>query len=570
MKGVGAKVLVHALEQEGVKCMFGIPGVHNVELYDAVEDSTIRSVLVTHELNASFMADGYARATGGIGVCNVVPGPGLTNALSGVGEALLDDSPVVVLVTGVREDHGKPFQLHQFDQVAVARPLLKGAITAHSIAEIGPAVHWAFHTARSGCPGPVLIEIPANLYFETGPYERGEPPAASDDAPSKEDVDRAIALLKQAQAAALYLGIGTFTAPAEVKALAERLGAPVCTTMSAKGALPEDHPLSLGYGWGPTSPPYVQKIMKERDLVLGISCKFAEVGTGSYGTPQPRKLVHVDIRAESMNRHYPADLAIRADAKLFLQALLARESELPARDAAELRERIVRERTAYFADAAQFGTDATRVNVARFFASLRKKLPREAIVTTDAGSHTFWTVSQFPALEPRTVFTPTDNSAMGFGLPAALGAACADPARPVVAIVGDGCMLMSGIELLTASREGIAPIIVIFNDGKLSMIADFQKLPFNRLAATELLPLKLEPFAQAVGVDYARIDKDGEIDGVLDRVLAAKRPVIVDVAVDYSVPTPYFRGVVKTNTARFSLGQKARMIARALYRRLPM
>ncbi len=303
----GGALVVRALEDEGIALAFGIPGTHNIELYDALAESHIvRAVLVTDEQSASFMADGAWRASGRMACVNVVPGAGLTHALSGIAEAFLDTVPMLVLGCGIRRDSAMSYQLHDVDQRAIARPVTKTTYRVDHGEDIYSTIREACHVARSGAPGPVFVEIPANLYLarHSEPERRASPIAESGRAPEasaplataapdEATIARAAELLNGARRPLLYLGFGA--ADADVVALAETLDSPVTTTFQGKGVFPESHPLALWPGFGAAAPPFARAIAGNRDATLAIGCRFGEVATASYGISPPQPLIHVDI-----------------------------------------------------------------------------------------------------------------------------------------------------------------------------------------------------------------------------------------------------------------------------------
>ncbi|MFI5181997.1 MAG: thiamine pyrophosphate-binding protein, partial [Thermoanaerobaculia bacterium] len=326
----GAELVVRALVDEGVSLAFGIPGTHNIELYDVLASTpSIRAVLVTDEQSASFMADAAARATGQIACVNVVPGAGLTHAMSGIAEAFLDGIPMLVLGCGIRRDTGKAYQLHDVDQIALARPVTKAQLRPGRGAELYDVVRRACRIARAGVPGPVFVEVPADQYlFRHDASLAPPPPEAPPPAPADETVALAAKLLGAARRPLLYLGLGAAGAAANLVALAERLESPVATTFQGKGVFPESHPLWLWPGFGDAAPPFARAVAASCDATLAIGCRFGEVATGSYGISPRRPLIHVDIDPAVPGRNFPADLPIAADADAFVAAFLAK---LPTR-----------------------------------------------------------------------------------------------------------------------------------------------------------------------------------------------------------------------------------------------
>jgi len=325
-KMTGADIVVRALEDEGIAFTFGIPGTHNIELYDSLARSEkVRVVLVTDEQSASFMADGVARSSGRLAAVNVVPGAGLTHALSGIAEAYLDCVPMLVLACGIRRDVGKAFQLHDVDQLAIARPVTKAQFRAEQGSEIYVTLRRACAIARQAPQGPVIVEIPAEHYLfrhqaRLDPIQVWSAPAG----PQTEELKRACELIEASRRPLLYLGAGAARARTDLVTLADCLNAPVATTIAGKGVFPERHPLWLWCGFGTAAPPFVQKIAAECDLTLAIGCRFSEVGTGSYGLKPPGKLIHVDADPSVFGKNFPADLQIASDAAAFASAALTR------------------------------------------------------------------------------------------------------------------------------------------------------------------------------------------------------------------------------------------------------
>jgi acetolactate synthase-1/2/3 large subunit len=317
VKRTGAELVVEALEDEGVPFTFGIPGTHNLELYDALHASdSVRPVLVTDEQSAGFMADGLWRASGRLGCVNVVPGAGLTHALSGIAEAWLDAVPMLVLTCGVRRDTGRAYQLHDVDQASLARPVTKAVLQPADGGDLYRTVRAACRMAREGRPGPVMVEVPAEMYLFRHDKVPAEPPPPA--VPSHEELSAALepaaSLLARARRPLLYVGLGAATAGAALVALAERLEAPVATTFQGKGVFPESHPLFLWPGYGASAPEFVRAIAKGCDATLAIGCRFGEVATGSYGAPPPGPLVHALIDGEVFGLTSPAAVGVAAGA----------------------------------------------------------------------------------------------------------------------------------------------------------------------------------------------------------------------------------------------------------------
>lgn len=571
MKLRGGDIIIRALEEEGVRFTFGIPGTHNTELYDALDRSDqITPVLVTDEQSASFMADAVSRTSSSVGVANVVPGAGVTHCLSGVAEAYMDNIPMLVLTCGIRTDTGKAYQLHDIDQLAILRPITKAALRPERPADIYPTMRKAFAIARSGTPGPVAVEIPANFYLLTQDVPAlsyDEPPVAAPQA-SSTDLESAARLLKAARCPVLYVGNGASGAASLVRELAKRLSAPVATTIQGKGVFPEMHPLWLWPGLGASAPPFAKTIMDRCDCLLAIGCRFGEVATASYGFTPPPQLIHVDINPEVFNRNFPAQLAIAADANAFLQALLPL---LPQQTRNELLEAEIavghqKLREIWAADASQ-----QRVTPAFFFQSLQRAAGPRAIYATDSGNGTFLAMEHLRLGEPGCFIGPIDYSCMGYSVPAAIGAKFANPERNVVALAGDGALLMTGLEMLTAASYEVAPVVCVLRDGELGQIVQFQRTTLNRDTCSVLAPYSVEALARATNCEYLALNNDKDLDSVLVTAFekaAGRKPVMVEVAIDYSRRTYFTKGIVSTNFWRLPFADRLRMLGRAVGRRL--
>jgi len=564
----GAEAVVAALEDEGILLAFGIPGTHNIELYDALDASaSVRAVLVTDEQSASFMADAAWRASGRMACVNVVPGAGLTHALSGIAEAFLDGIPMLVLGCGIRRDTGKAYQLHDVDQAGIARPITKAQLRPAGGEELYETIRRACRLAREGVPGPVFVEVPADQYlFRHDAAPREPAPASPPPMPRDEAVAQAAALLGKARQPLLYVGLGAAGAGADLVVLAERLEAPVSTTFQGKGVFPESHPLWLWPGFGDAAPPFARAVTSFCDATLAIGCRFGEVATGSYGVTPPRPLVHVNIDPVVPGRNYPTDLAITADAAAAVKALL---TKLPTRgEDATLRRRL---REGHAEVEREFSRPSEgRVAPHRLLRALQSEFGTETIFTTDSGNGTFLAVEGLRLGRPGRLLSPVDYSCMGYAVPAALGAKLACPASPVVALAGDGAFLMTGLELLTAAQNRLGVVVVVLRDRELAQIAQFQETALGRKSCSELPDYDLASLARSLGAEALALSRDSEIPDVLGKAretAATGRPVLVDAAIDYSVKTFFTRGVVKTNFLRLPWADRLRFVARAVSRK---
>lgn len=571
MKIRGSDIVVKALEDERIPFTFGIPGTHNIELYDSLSRSAhVRPILVTDEQSAGFMAIGVSQSSNTLGVVNVVPGAGLTHALSGIAEAYMDGVALLVLACGVRNDTGKAFQLHDVDQLEIVRPVTKAQFRVKHGSEIYAVIRHACHIARSSPAGPVAVEIPANHYvfYHEPNFDTNIDNIPSVSVPNLDDLDRVCTLLEKSRRPLLYLGLGAAGAGKELVALAERFGSPVATTIQGKGVFPETHPLWLWCGFGNMAPTFVRKVVKDCDMTLAIGCRFAEVGTGSYGLEPPGILIHVDIDPCVFNQNYSAELTITADAKAFVSALLNRLS-LSRQVDEDLRSTILRGHAQVVTD---WEASAHDKLVAPFhlFKTLQKLLGSDSIYVTDSGNGSFLAAECLRIERPYSFLAPVDYSCMGYAIPSAIGAAFICQNRPVVAFAGDGAFLMTGLELLTAAEHQLPVIVFILRDKELAQIAQFQQTALGQKTCSVLPDYDLSLLCRGMSVEHLLLNTNSDIEPVLKRansVVKTGRPVVVEVAIDYSQKTYFTRGVVRTNFSRLPWADRLRFITRVLKRK---
>jgi len=575
MKKSGAWLARFALEQIGVKYTFGIPGVHTTEIYDELNKSeSIKPVLVTHEGGAAFMADAISRTSDHIGTLLIVPAAGVTHAASGIGEAFLDGIPMLVISGGIRTDSGKTYQLHEMDQHALLAPITKKTFKTETHEQIIPAIYEAYQIAMQGEPGPVFVEIPVNLQLFPGEVSETPPFIAqiAEDRLDHEAIQKAAQKLYEADSPALFLGWGAVDAGEETIRIADFLGAPVATTLQGLSSFPANHPLHTGMGIGPAAVPAAENAFKQCDCLLAVGTRFGEIATGSYGVNPPQNMIHVDINKDVFNANYPAAITIEGDAKAVLKELFKQLQALgaPKPDNVELKTTISNDKTAYQNEWLNHDSKG-RVNPARFFAELRKQLDDDAIVVADDGNHTFLAAELMPIHKTRGFISPTDFNCMGYCTPAVTAAKLVNPDKQVVGIIGDGAFLMTCMETLTASSLGLGGVYFVFNDGELSQISQAQEIPYNRKTCTVLHEVKFKGIADATGCEFISMESDADCENGISKALsfaANNRPVIVDVKIDYSKRTRFTKGIVKTNLDRFTIGNKARFIGRALLRRV--
>jgi acetolactate synthase-1/2/3 large subunit len=572
-KMTGAEALAEALLAEGVGCVYGIPGAQENELWDTLKDKGVPYLLVTHEFSAACMADGYARSTGQPGVLCVVPGPGVTNSLTGLGEALLDSSPVVAIVgdVGIGEK-AKPFQVHSLNQVELLKPVCKCVYPVQTVAQIASAVRLAFVTAQQGEPGPVAVVVPYNLFIEAHDF-RTPPPAVP--APPFDDVafEKAYAFLAdQKHRVGIYAGAGCLNYAHELTAVAELLQAPVATSVSGKGVINECHPLSVGWGFGPHASEVAERVFAGEkkhplksgvDTLLAIGVKFSEVSTGYYGNPQPKRVIHVDANPCNLGRILKTDVCVHADAGVFLGRVLACADKLRRAEDKWLVGHI----RALKAEAAKCLCNIPQgkcgVDPLATVAALRKVLPEDALLFTDVSVTEHLAAEHIVVRNPRTYFNPVDNQAMGWSIPAAIGAQRVHYGKTVATLTGDGCLLMSALEITTSAREHLPVKFVILDDQAYHYMQMLQLPAYLRTTATILSRLDYKAMAQAFGVAYTEIVANAELEPKLRGALCHNGPVLVRVVTDYGKrKIRWVEAVRDRYTKELTAAQKARFLAR--------
>lgn len=492
----------------------------------------MRAVQATSELTASFMANGYARASGKTAVLCTIAGPGVTFASSGLAEARLDSVPLVHIVDAGRKTSSEVGStVHVLPQVDLLSPLAKCVIEARSAAEVAAATRAAFASARHGEPGPVVLQIQAEALRGLATTARHEPDSESITSAVDTDVESVAERLLAARRPLLLVGMGAASASYDVSRLAERLTAPVLSTTSGRGVVSERHTLSLAHDvpGGPVKT--LNEVVARADIVLALGCKLSQNGSRGYALVLPcERLVRIDSSRAVLEGGYPASHAIEADVGEFVSALIAMLGELPARsewtvaEIESVRSRLAAERPA------RLNPRLAASSASVFFGALRRQLPDDAVVTTDSGLHQYLVRVHFPVLAPRTLLVPTNFQSMGFGIPAAIGAGIATGKR-AVAVTGDGGLDIVGLELLTAVREQLPLTVVVLVDGYLGLIRLSQLARTGRETGVDVAIPRLETFARSLDVDYAVLDGSADADQLLGAALASGRVTIIEIPV---------------------------------------
>ena len=576
MKRTGANLAVYALEQIGVKYTFGVPGVHNIELYDELNNSEqIEPVLVTHEGGASFMALGVSCTSNSIGTLMIVPAAGTTNAMSGIGEAFLDGIPMLIFSGGTRQDSGRYYQLHQLNQANLVKEITKAYFKIETHNDIISTIYKAYEIATSGEPGPVFIEIPMEVQMFKGEVKELFKYVKNYQNPTieKQKVKQAAKLLTEASNPGIYVGWGAANAVKYTEEIAELIGAPVATTLQGKASFPASNKYHTGFGFGPNSVPASQKAFKNCDAMLAVGVRFSEIGTGSFGVKVPENLIHVDINSEVFDKNYPTKISIEGDAGDVLKLLVEELKNIEiikSSSKSALKEVIKEEKEKYFNEWKEKKLE-NKVSPGFFFEALTKYTDDDTYFVVDDGKHTYLAAELLPINKSRHFLSPTDFNCMGFCVPAAIGVKFMNPANKVVGIVGDGGFLMTGMETLTATTYKKGVVYFVFHDGELGQISQFQKIPLKRKVASVIGNVNIKGIADACGATYLNMENDTKIEEIMQKAfheVPKNTPVIVDVAIDYSKKTFMTKGVVKVNLARFSFKEKMRFIGRAMKRHL--
>jgi acetolactate synthase-1/2/3 large subunit len=532
-KMTGAQAAAAALACQGVGCVFGIPGAQTNELWDALKARGVGYLLVSHEASASVMADASARVTGDVGVFSVVPGPGLTNALTGIGEALFDSIPIVAIVSDIdRSPHARIGQVHGLATSAILRPVVKFLIEVRHPAEIPGALFQAFQAARAGEPGPVGVVIPYPMYSQVWDYDMPVPPPCPP--PFDEAAYRRVLahLADRRRRVGIYAGLGCAGADESLARAAELLQAPVATSVSGKGCISDVHPLAVGWGYGKQGTRAAETAFLDVDLVLAIGVRYSEVSTASYAIPRHELLIHVDINPQNLGRNMPAHATLCADARLFLDRLALDGETIRRPPCPELWQRISRWRQVDRCDAATVRI-APRVDPMYFLSQLRAALGPDEIICVDVTAATHWASEVFEVPGPRRYLAPADNQSMGWAIPAAIGAQRVRPDRQVVCVTGDGCFLMSAIEMSTAARAGLPVKFFVLDDGAYHYMQMLQEPVYRRTTATEIARIDYAAFAQAVGLAYNQIADNADVLIGIQRALACPGPVLTRIIASY-------------------------------------
>ena len=536
---IGATALMKALEKEGVKEGFGLPGGANLPMYDELGKSNIRHILVRHEQSAAHMADGFGRVSRKPGVCFATSGPGATNLLTGIATAQADSAPMVAVTGQVPVAMIGKDAFQESDIIGMANPALKYSYQPRTPEEIPTMVKQGFYIAETGRPGPVLLDIPKDVQQNEGnipfPDEVRVPGYHPWTDPDMQNTGRAVELLLSAKKPIILAGGGVIisSAFAELQSIAELLMIPVVTTFKGKGAFPENHPLSLG-PIGMHGHAEANKLMTEADCVLAIGTRFSDRSVGTFEEFEKNlKIIHMDVDPAEIGKNQTTSVAVVGDVRTSLRIfgkLLMDKAVRASDDNPWLKH--VKETKQYWRE--NLKIHPGEMGAAKILRKLRELLPKESIVTTEVGQHQMWASLFFDAIHPGTFFSSTGLGTMGWGFPAAIGAKTARPDVPVVDIAGDGSFNMTEHSLATAVLEDLPVIVFLINNYSLGMVAQWQRTFYDRRMVG--VDLKKCPdyvkLAESYGAQGIRAQSMDELEKAIKDGLNSDVATVIDIPID--------------------------------------
>jgi acetolactate synthase-1/2/3 large subunit len=537
MKLTGAQILWESLVREGVTDVFGYPGGAILPAYDAMLGYPIRHVLVRHEQGATHMADGYARASGKVGVAIATSGPGATNMVTGIATAMMDSSPIVCITGQVGSKLIGSDAFQETDITGITLPITKHNYLVTSAADVAPALREAFAVARSGRPGPVLVDITkdaqqASCEVDWAAAEPHLTEAYDDALPGDGDVRDAIALIKNAERPLILAGHGVMISGAErqILELAERAQIPIAVTLLGLGGVPASHPLNLGM-MGMHGEAWVNNAIQEADLLIALGMRFDDRVTGNLKTyALNAKKIHVDIDRAELNKNVRVDVGIAKDLREALDEWLpllepGDRSAWLARIDALKGDSAVRD--------IQNLPDDGHLYAAHVINDIWRLTKGEALVVTDVGQHQMWEAQYYKHNRSRSLITSGGLGTMGFALPAAIGAKIACPDAEVWVVVGDGGFQMTMAELATVVQEKLDINVAIINNGFLGMVRQWQEFFYDkRYAATPITGPNFAKLADAFGIPAATVTKRSDVEGAVESARRQKRAALIDFQVE--------------------------------------
>ena len=541
MKKTGSQIIVESLKKEGVETVFNYPGGAVLPLFDELQNAPFKQVLVRHEQAAVHAADGYSRATGKVGVVIVTSGPGATNTVTGIATAFMDSVPIVIMTGQVATLLIGNDAFQEADIVGITRPCTKHNYLVKDVKDLARTIKEAFYVARSGRPGPVLIDLPKDVQADSAEFKYPEKVFIRGYQPTYEghvgQIQRAVKLVMKSKKPVLYVGGGIISSNAskELTLFAEKLGTPVTMTLMGLGSIPGNHPLSLGM-LGMHGTYWANMAVMESDLLIAIGSRFDDRVTGKIEAFAPQaKIIHIDIDPTSISKNVRVDLPIVGDCKRVLAKILSflEEEDVGTFKAGmeKWHHQIDKFRAIHSMNYEQREIIKPQYVIEKIF-ELTKG---DAIISTEVGQNQMWAAQYFPFLRPRTLLTSGGLGTMGYGFPAAMGAQVAFPNKLVIDISGDGSFQMNSQELATVVQYRLPVKVAILNNGYLGMVRQWQEFFYGKRYASVSLEGVSPDFvklAEAYGAVGLRATKPEDVVPTLKKAFSTLEPVIIDFEID--------------------------------------
>lgn len=526
----GSDIVIKSLIDEGTKIVFGYPGGQVINIYDSLYkyQDEIKHVLTCHEQNAAHAADGYARATGEVGVCIATSGPGATNLVTGIATAYMDSIPLVAITGNVPMNLLGKDSFQEVDITGITMPITKHNYIVKDVNKLQEVIRDAFRIAKEGRPGPVLIDIPKNIQIEKAEYRNIAKTESKKIKIKKENIDQAIAMINKAKKPFIYVGGGAIASNAseQVLALAEKINSPICNSLMARGVVPTNHPLYTGMiGMHGTKASNITAT--KCDLFIALGARFSDRVVSNPENLSNANIIHIDIDPAEINKNVKVDLSITADLKEALELIVSSVDEKNNEDwIASMNS--LKKLPAYKAE----GEDVLTPKV--LFDALNNVKDKELVISTEVGQHQMWTAQYYNFKKPRTLITSGGLGTMGFGLGAAIGAQFGRPDCKVINIAGDGSFMMNCQELATAVTNKLPIVIIVMNNNVLGMVRQWQTLFFDKRYSNTTLNRKtdLVKLAEAFGAEGYRVREKSDLDDILEKALNAEGPVLIDYRID--------------------------------------
>ena len=527
----GSEIIIECLKEQGVDTVFGYPGGTILNLYDELyKHPEIRHILTSHEQGASHAADGYARATGKVGVCFATSGPGATNLVTGIATAYMDSVPLVAITANVSTTLLGKDSFQEVDIAGVTMPITKYSMIVKDINKLADSIRRAFTIARSGRPGPVLVDVTKDVTAAVCEYRKVKPrePRPAVDKITQDDLERAARMINKSRKPYIFVGGGAVKANAEkeVRELAHKIQAPVCDSLMGKGVMPADDPLYLGM-LGMHGTKGANLTVYTCDLLIVLGSRFSDRDVGdTRNFARQAKILQIDVDPAEIDKNVLVQASVSGDLKVVLEYLLPRIEE---KDNPEWQEEVAAKRKLTTDKVS--GKKLTGPYVVK---EVYRATKGQAIICTDVGQHQMWAAQYYRYSEPRTFLTSGGLGTMGYGLGAAIGAKCGCPDKTVVNIAGDGCFRMNMQELATATRYDIPVIEVVINNHVLGMVRQWQNLFYEQRYSNTTLRDKVDfvKVAEGLGAKAYRVTTQEEFKKAFQEALKARTAVMIDCEID--------------------------------------